>query len=452
MSALLPSLLKNTLPTSLQNHWDDIEKSHADSSVNSVRINPYKQTSQFDSEQNIPWTQYGKYLKHRPSFTFDPLFHAGCYYVQEASSMFLEHALKQYIDFEKQLHILDLCAAPGGKSTHVSSLISKESLLISNEIIGTRVNILAENMDKWGQINTWVCKNDPSHFKKTKDIFDVILIDAPCSGSGLFRKIPAYSNSWNLDLVNLCAKRQQRIVHDVYNALVQNGYICYMTCSLSKQENEEMLDYMMQHFELESCKINLDKNWGIVETQSEKANAFGYRFFSHLLQGEGFFLALLRKKDGNEKKLVVSQKKVNNFNFDLKKYIDDTFLFTFLQNEHLIAIQNIHKPIYEELLASVKFTKKGILIGKPTQKDLIPSHEFALSSQNIYNELVIDLDLPTAIKYLKKENIEISLGAKGWYLVTYQKKPIGWLKNIGNRINNYYPLQQRILSQKILPS
>lgn len=279
LESKLPISLKNTLPESLQKHWEQLELAHEQEPVVSVRLNPKKRAPHFEFDELIPWCTNGRYLKQRPSFTFNPLFHAGTYYVQEASSMFIEFALKQYVDFSNTIHALDLCAAPGGKTTHLASLMSDESLLISNEVIGAHVNILAENVLKWGYDNIWISNNDPAQFGKMPHFFDILLVDAPCSGSGLFRKIPEYCDSWNTDLVNLCAQRQKRILEDAYDTVAKDGFIVYMTCSLSKEENEEMCDYILKKFDVESCRVHLDPMMGIVETQSDHLHAFGYRFF-----------------------------------------------------------------------------------------------------------------------------------------------------------------------------
>ncbi|HEY6063723.1 MAG TPA: RsmB/NOP family class I SAM-dependent RNA methyltransferase, partial [Chitinophagaceae bacterium] len=229
------------------------EKVHAlGKQVTSIRVNPAKASmgkgewsigdsihhSPFTSHHKIPWTDVGYYLDTRPSFTFDPLFHAGCYYVQEASSMFLEQALRQTVDLSKPVKVLDLCAAPGGKSTHIQSLISKESLLVSNEVIRSRVNILKDNIIKWGCENVVVTNNDPKDFGRLKYYFDVIVVDAPCSGSGLFRRDANAINEWSKNSVQLCSQRQQRILADVWPALKKDGILIYSTCSYSKEEDE----------------------------------------------------------------------------------------------------------------------------------------------------------------------------------------------------------------------
>ena len=230
--------------------------------ITSVRLNP-------DKILNIPssilklqlarvlWSSNGFYLKERPSFTLDPLFHAGAYYVQEASSMFLEEVLKQSVDLSKPLRVLDLCAAPGGKSTLIQSVISKDSLLVSNEVIKTRVNILSENITKWGGANVIVTNNDPSDFKRLPGYFDVIVVDAPCSGSGLFRKDPNAINEWSENNVALCAQRQQRILADILPSLKEGGVLIYSTCSYSQVEDEDISNWLQKEYSLFNIRYSL---------------------------------------------------------------------------------------------------------------------------------------------------------------------------------------------------
>src|SRR5205809_2761586 len=276
----LPACLMNSLANVEGFDKEAFEKLHASAEqVTSIRINPNKtfntQHSTFNIQNKIPWTEWGYYLSERPSFTFDPLFHAGCYYVQEASSMFLEQALKQTVDLSQPLKILDLAAAPGGKSTHIQSLISKESLLVSNEVIRSRANVLKDNIVKWGCSNVVVTNNDPKDFSKLENYFDVIVVDAPCSGSGLFRKDPVAIEEWSLNNVQLCSQRQQRILADVWPALKKDGILIYSTCSYSKEEDEAILDWMSREFEIESRKLKVGTDWNITETKSN-AGTYGY--------------------------------------------------------------------------------------------------------------------------------------------------------------------------------
>ena len=195
MNKFFPPLFEEKMRPQLLTDWEAFLASHQVSPPVSIRINPKK--SKAIHVARIPWTEYGYYLDARPSFTLDPSFHAGSYYVQDASSMFLEQAVKQSLDLSQPLRVLDLCAAPGGKSTHLLSLISPGALLIANEVIGTRATILSENIQKWGHANVIVTHNDPEDFQRLPGYFDAIVVDAPCSGEGLFRKDPEAMNEWS---------------------------------------------------------------------------------------------------------------------------------------------------------------------------------------------------------------------------------------------------------------
>src|SRR5215203_4807606 len=264
------------------------EEVHASSEqITSIRINSSKTAmvnaersvegnihhSAFTIHSSVPWSSYGYYLSERPSFTFDPLFHAGCYYVQEASSMFLEQALKQSVDLSQPLRVLDLCAAPGGKSTHLLSLISKESLLVSNEVIRSRANIVNDNIAKWGCSNVIVTNNDPREFQRLKNYFNVIVVDAPCSGSGLFRRNPEAIEEWSEQNVALCSQRQQRILADVLPALKNGGVLIYSTCSYSTEEDEEICSWLVNELKVNSERLKFKNEWRVIETEQ------GYRFW-----------------------------------------------------------------------------------------------------------------------------------------------------------------------------
>ena len=195
------------------------------------------------------------------------------------------------------INVLDLCAAPGGKSTLINSSLSDKDLLVANEIIKTRVPVLCDNLNRWGTANTVVTNNDPKDFGRLSGFFDFILVDAPCSGSGMFRKDPAAMHEWSEANVNLCHQRQERILADVYPALKEDGCFIYSTCSYSHKENEDILDWLCKEFDMETIRIPVDADWGIVETQSEQQQAWGYRFYPGRVKGEGLFTACLRKKE-----------------------------------------------------------------------------------------------------------------------------------------------------------
>lgn len=424
--------------------------------VTSIRVNPFKSSnvkretsdatshvSLFTSHEKVPWSEHGYYLGSRPSFTFDPLFHAGCYYVQEASSMFLEQALKQTVDLSESLKILDLSAAPGGKSTHILSLISKDSLLVSNEVIRSRANILNDNIMKWGSCNVIVTNNDPKDFQKSDNYFDVIVVDAPCSGSGLFRREPGAIEEWSEQNVMLCSQRQQRILADVLPALRNGGVLIYSTCSYSKEEDEQIVEWMMNELPVANCQLAIDKNWNIVESKG------GYRFWPDKVEGEGFFIACFRKESGYAKETSLPKTKPDKFSRQeidiLKKYADIDGL-SFLRHGKML------RAIPESLLTEISFLSTkfrvvncGTEIGEIIKDKLVPEHALALSNILRGDVPRIELDYEQSILYLKKKELELSSVKKGWNIVSYEGHPLGWVNVLSNRINNYYPKELRIL-------
>lgn len=434
--------------------------------ITSIRLNPNKFNKDYANngkilniEEAVPWSSHGYYLTERPSFTLDPLFHAGAYYVQEASSMFLEEALKQTVDVAQPLQVLDLCAAPGGKSTLIQSVISKESLLISNEVIKTRVHILSENMTKWGTANVIVTNNDPADFKRLQNYFDVIVADAPCSGSGLFRKDTNAISEWSENNVTLCAQRQQRILADIMPSLKEGGVLIYSTCSYSQQEDEAIADWLIEACKVESLPLKVDPAWGIVETVSKNENRFGYRFYPHKVKGEGFFLAAFKKpfteavvteiknqkpKAKNKKDALVSNNEVQV----LKSYLSNTHDFFFIkQHEDVIALP-VHLENELVIIQSALYIKKGgVKLGTIIRNELIPAHELAVSNIISSNTPRLEVDKETALQYLRKVEIKVDTSMTGWILLTHQHLPIGWIKVMANRINNYYPKEWRILNK-----
>lgn len=434
--------------------FDDISFTNAHNNQQaptSIRLNPFKPSAIKVGEQ-VPWCAEGYYLNSRPSFTFDPLFHAGCYYVQEASSMFISHILKQ-IKPEGSVKILDLCAAPGGKSTLLNSAMQPDDLLVANEIIKTRVPALSDNLTRWGTANTIVTNNDPRDFTRLKGFFDIILVDAPCSGSGMFRKDPDAMSEWSEANVTLCHQRQERILADIYPCLKEDGYLIYSTCSYSHQEDEDILDWLCKEFEFESLQIPVESDWGIVETRSPEANAWGYRFYPGKVKGEGLFAACL-KKTGIQEAMTgfknKEQQKIPVKELDIvKAYIDKPDeLYFFKVNDDWMAINRAHLESLNILQRNLYLKKSGVRIGKLAGKDLIPDHELALS--NIINKdavLQTELDREQAIQYLRRDNLIVDTANTGWSLMKYEGKPLGWAKLLPNRVNNYYPKELRILSK-----
>jgi 16S rRNA C967 or C1407 C5-methylase (RsmB/RsmF family)/NOL1/NOP2/fmu family ribosome biogenesis protein len=407
--------------------------------------------SRFTVHDGVPWSQYGYYLEKRPSFTFDPLFHAGCYYVQEASSMFLEQALQQLVDLSQPLKILDLSAAPGGKSTHIQSLISKESLLVSNEVIRSRCAVLTDNSIKWGSSNVVVTNNDPAAFKKLPGYFDVIVVDAPCSGSGLFRKDEGAISEWSLNSVALCSQRQQRILADVLPALKQNGLLIYSTCSYSREEDENIAGWLAEEFEMKSEKLRLEKEWGIVESESPKTNAAGYRFYPDKVKGEGFFISCFRKTNGEQEaklKPAKLEKASAKEKAILRPWLKDADMELIKENNSFAALPAWLVNEYVLLRAVLNVQYKGTGLGQIMKDKLVPDHSLALSTILSDNTPATELSYEEAIKYLQRQELSITPVNTGWQTVNYQKHVLGWINALPNRINNYYPKELRILKRE----
>jgi 16S rRNA C967 or C1407 C5-methylase (RsmB/RsmF family)/NOL1/NOP2/fmu family ribosome biogenesis protein len=453
LNVALPKNLLSSLEKIPSFNRTAFEEIHASGEqVVSVRVNPLKTGShELDSlvtVERVPWSTHGYYLKERPSFTLDPFFHAGAYYVQEASGMFVEQALRQTADLDSRLRVLDLCAAPGGKSTLLQSLLSADSLLVSNELIRSRVSVLYQNLTRWGGSNGIVTNSDPHHFNRFPDYFDIILADAPCSGSGLFRKDPEAILEWTPENVLLCSRRQERILADCWPALKKNGILIYATCSYSTEENEDQVDYLLERFDSESVRLSIDPDWQIAETRSGKRGGYGYRFYPDRLKGEGFFLSCIRKLERgnafyNERhKAKYPDKQTLGA---IRKYIPDEPGRCFLEHNGLLyAIPETCTPDFY-LLQSLYLKKAGVLIGKMAGGEIIPDHELALSRLSGNDIPVHPVSLEQALKYLRKEDFNIEGSQKGWGLVQFRHQSIGWVKFLPNRINNYYPKSWRIL-------
>jgi 16S rRNA C967 or C1407 C5-methylase (RsmB/RsmF family)/NOL1/NOP2/fmu family ribosome biogenesis protein len=426
-------------------------EAHQTNSPTSIRINPFKKSElNFKLNNPVTWSSYGFYLEERPNFTHDVFFQAGCYYVQEAGSMFIEQALKSCVDFTQSLSCFDVCASPGGKSTLLNSLLTKDSLLLSNEVVKQRADVLAQNLTKWGTCNVVVTNNDPSAFNDISEVFDVILVDAPCSGSGLFRKQHDAIDEWSLDNVKLCSQRQKRILSDIIPSLKANGILVYSTCSYSAEENEQIADWLLEEFDLETLQIPTENNWGIVETLSDKQQAFGYRFYPNKTKSEGFFCSVFKKKNDSQnsspkkiKQELISAIKTKDKelfknwikNYDkqvITKFKDDYLLV----NQQVIDFVNRYPHLY--------FKKVGTIVGSIIKQELIPHHDLALSIHKTTSIRNINCTEEEGIKYLKKE-LNTIVGEKGWNLMTYSDLGLGWIKHLGNRINNYLPNEFRIL-------
>ena len=423
-------------------------------SITSIRINTNKSflekpSSFFEEASPIAWCEDGHYLIERPMFVLDPLWHAGAYYVQEASSMFLHYALKQIAPNAGSMHVLDLCAAPGGKTSLLANYF-KKGLVVANETIKNRNAVLVENITKWGADNIVVTQNDPSHFKALPQFFDIVLIDAPCSGSGLFRKDPEAIEHWSEDAVQHCSVRQSRIIEDSIDCLKEGGYLIYSTCSYSMQEDENILDKIAAMQGMVSIDLSIDNNWGIIQSESPVHHSKGYRFYPDKVKGEGFFLAVFKKEtaidysyyDSCFETTAITKKETEILNTHFTLPTDYYYIN---HQENIIALANEFKDAYNSLLKNLYVKKMGLAIGTLKGADLIPSHALAMSTWKNLPFQTMEVDEATALQYLRRADLNLP-GGKGWHAIQYKNTRLGWAKLLPNRSNNYYPNEWRILN------
>ncbi|MFZ4726155.1 MAG: methyltransferase RsmF C-terminal domain-like protein, partial [Paludibacter sp.] len=417
------------------------EKSLEENAPTSIRLND--KMHYLASDEKVSWCENGFYLKERPLFTADPLFHAGIYYVQEAASMFLYQAVKQH--FAEARSVLDLCAAPGGKSTLLTQALSENSLLVSNEIIRSRAYILAENLIKWGNPNIVVTNNDPKDFESLPGFFDAVIVDAPCSGEGMFRKDEGAIKEWSEYNVIMCAQRQREILTSVWDTLKTDGKLVYSTCTYNREENEENVRWICDELGAELLTIDLN---GI---NNITVSDYGYRFYPHKTRGEGFFLSVLRKTSSLTRRLKIKNdnrktgKQFNYLNLNSLKLIEPESWI--INNENNI-ISAYNSERFEDFILIQKYLKcmhSGIQLGEIKGNDFIPGSSIALSKKlNRESIECVDVDYRTAISFLKKEAIQLPQTSRGYLLITYKEQALGWVKNVGNRCNNLYPQEWRI--------
>lgn len=409
----------------------------------------------------VPWCASGRYLPERPSFTFDPRLHAGAYYVQEASSMFIEQVVRQHVE-ERPIVALDLCAAPGGKSTLLRSLLPEGSLLVANEIVRTRAQILAENLTKWGDPDVVVTSNAPADYTPLGSLFDLILTDVPCSGEGMFRKDPASVEEWSLSAVEQCRLRQRTILQDIWPCLKPGGLLIYSTCTYNLQEDEENVRWMAEEWGAEILPIQTEAGWHITGNLLPDGAGFPvYRFLPHRTQGEGFFLALLRKPaDASEGNRRLKPGKKSAAVKPLWSKAQEAVVSGWLQTPQryrllplgslITAVPALHADLCRLLVERLHVLQAGVALAEPKGKDLVPCHALSLSTALCPDAFPrVELGYEQAISYLRREAVVFSSGEpKGYLLVTYRSLPLGFVKNLGTRANNLYPNEWRIRSLK----
>lgn len=401
----------------------------------------------------IGWNpETGRYLKERPAFTTDPLLHAGCYYVQEASSQFLGHVIQSLV--HDSVNVLDLCAAPGGKSIALLSSLPAGSQLVSNEIDRRRSRILSENITKWGSTDVTVTCNAPKDFRKLRQLFDVIVTDVPCSGEGMFRKDEGAIKDWSAQKVSDCVNLQREIVDTIWPCLKPGGLLIYSTCTFNVHEDEENIAWICENLGGESIEVPTEEEWHI-HTPLIGSHPC-YRFMPHVTKGEGLFMACIRKNTDEEtitrhdhkgKSAPNKKNKTKLPQINYHQWVDAEGEIEMTPEGDLRLIPSAHKELHDAITKEgLYILQSGIALGTMKGKDIIPAHALALSNalkEDAFPKAEVDIE--TALNYLRRESICLPEDiATGHVLICYKGHPLGFVKNMGNRSNNLYPQEWRI--------
>lgn len=401
----------------------------------SVRYNTAKRSA--PEGERVPWNESAVFLSRRPDFTLDPLLHGGAYYVQDSSAMFVGHVFRQILPMvspEGHLRILDLCAAPGGKTTDViSSLHGREYLLVSNEISPRRIPALCDNVARWGDDSTAIVSADPAALGRMTGFFDVVLADVPCSGEGMFRKDPDAVSQWSLDNVALCQARQRRIISDVWPSLREGGMLIYSTCTFNHLENDDNVRWVLQEMGAELIRPAGEFH-GVVQTE------YGYALLPGFVRGEGQYCAVLRKTVPSGR-LAVSKNTARPCAGNIWLEGDFTII---KKGEYLCALP---KVLFDDApaLDFLHPLRTGVAVGSVKGKDFVPHADLALArslSKSAFQ--MCDVPYSTAITYLRRDAIRLDSPSKGYIVVTYEGLPLGFVKNLGGRCNNLLPQGRRV--------
>lgn len=416
----------------------------------SIRLNPAKPATAYDGEV-VGWCPWGRYLDERPQFTLDPLLHGGAYYVQEASSQFVAHLLRD--NNLRGARILDMCAAPGGKTTIYSTLVGREGLVVANDISRSRTLALADNVQRWGMGNVVVTCNEPAHIGAFEEWFDVVAVDAPCSGEGMFRKMEEARTEWSPAAVEQCVARQREILAEAWRALRPGGKLIYSTCTFNNKEDEGIVAWLCEEYgdEVVAAEdVAAEQQWGIVRSRVGVAQCF--HFYPGKTRGEGFFAAVLRKREGSVRR---STPKARRKVFAPVDKRDMAEVIRWVERDANMAFRLVGDTIYgyhadvvedvTRLSESLSVVYSGVAFGQLFKGRLKPEHPLALFvGRNSDVVPVVEVAEEDAVDYLRKQDIAAQQFAEGINVVSYKGVAIGFIKRIGTRCNNVYPKDLRI--------
>ncbi len=440
----LPIAFKNNIISLLgEQQANEYFQSLQQEETTSVRYHPSRNYQLKQASQVIPWESSGQYLSERPIFALDPAWHAGAYYVQESSSMLTGFACQQVLS-DTPVKVLDFCAAPGGKTTHLLSILPKESLLVSNEIISKRNHILVENIERWGNSHNIVTKGDAEDFEALEQFFDLVVVDAPCSGEGLFKRQPEAVEEWSEENVQICSARQGHILSHIHNCIKTGGYLCYSTCTFQPSENEEQILKLLQSGLYELIYLTANSLHGVREGHIPGT----LRCWPHLVKGSGFFITLLKKIAHASSE--ITPKKRKHWNWGVLKKMDPVIQkFVKTDKNHLLYQSGDFLKIFPKkyhydlsfIADHIPVTHFGIDAGQLKKNIFTPSQglvhsEFVQEDIPYYDITEIDI----ALDYLRKKDIPIKPELpNGWAVVRWKGLNLGWIKQNSQRVNNYYP-------------
>ena len=441
----LPQAFIEQLRDLLPDEWEALTGTIATSEPSvAVRVNEVRGVGVPDGARCVPWCDRGFYLQDRQQFTFDTDWHAGRYYVQDASSMFIAYVIRHLV--HEPVRYLDLCAAPGGKTTAALQALPTGSLVVANEIVPPRARVLADNVIRWGHPRCVVTSNAPAHVGKLTHFFDVIATDVPCSGEGMMRKDDEAVAQWSPQLVEQCAERQRGILTDVWQALHPGGLLIYSTCTYNRQENEEMADFIVHELGATSLEVPVEPGWNIHPAIGSDCHC--YRFMPHRVDGEGLFMAVFRKDgDSPRQDIRIKDKSSKKADETAKNWLSAPNDYVISQQGDLMiaAPQDIRREV-DALRASLNVLHAGVELATLMGRKTVPHHALAMSVERDKDAFPIcEVDYPTALRYLRGESITVD-GPRGYVLIAHKGAIQGFANNLGNRANNLYPKSLRILS------
>lgn len=424
----------------------------------SIRLNPEKLSTPKWPSKRVPWCEWGYMLDERPAFTLDPAFHAGAYYVQEASSQFAGYIMMQALGGVAKCRgrrILDVCAAPGGKSTHYASLVGSEGLVVANEINRSRAAVLADNARKWGLANMVITCNDSSRLTALEGWFDAVAVDAPCSGEGMFRKSEEAVEQWSDQNVAMCAERQWEILENAFQTLRPGGVLIYSTCTFNRSEDEGVLRRASEEWgeQLEPLdEIDCSEEWGVVRGREGAFQTF--RFFPHRVQGEGMFMGVAVKAgiDSSRRRLPKSRRQLltkpdRQSEQELARWVLEPEKMRFYgAGETLYACRREHYEALEAMSGALSVIYSGVAMGQIFKDRLKPDGALAFHA-GLNREAVASREVETdvALQFLRRQEVAAEPFKEGLNLVLHDGQALGFVKRVGARVNNMYPSSLRIL-------